>query len=84
MIAVNEWVIVKRDETDSEKGGLIVPTAGREKPHSGTIISVGVQAKDKNIRKSKKAFFHRGVGFEIEYNKEVFLVLRSEEILFIV
>lgn len=83
MKATNNFVLIIRDEAPAEKAGLIIPNQGREKPHTGTIFSVGALVKDQNIKaaKGKKALFHKTVGFELEYEGTVYLVLTAEQII---
>ena len=73
------WII--RDETKSEQSGLLIPGAGREKPHTGTIHSFGDKVTDEDIRSRERAIFHKGVGQEIIYNEIVYLVLQEHEII---
>lgn len=84
--AVNNFVFVIRDQVESEKSGLIIPTVGREKPHQGTIFSVGSLVKDREIKagKGKKALFHKGVGMEIPYEGQVYLVLNELEVIAVI
>jgi co-chaperonin GroES (HSP10) len=79
--ATNNFVFVIRDKSESETGGLLIPGIGREKPHYGVADSVGSLVGDKNIRKGKKVMFHKGVGFEIEYEGIVYLVIEGERII---
>ena len=75
------WII--RDEVESEKAGLIIPGSGREKPHTGTIFSIGLLVKDADIKRSKgkKAIFHKNIGQEIDYQGKVYLILFEHEII---
>jgi co-chaperonin GroES (HSP10) len=79
----NNNVFVIRDKTEGEKSGLILPTAGREKPSEGTIFAVGNLVKDPDIKrgKGKKCLFHKGVGTEIEYQDVVYLHLVDQHII---
>lgn len=81
--ATNNYVWIIRDKTEGEKAGLILPGAGRVKPHQGLIVSVGQLVKDGNIKagKGKKGLFHKGIGMEIEYEDQVYLVLQEHEII---
>ena len=81
--ATNNFVYIVRDEAESQVGGLIIPETGKVKPHKGVIFSVGEMAKDPKIKKGKGkiALFHRGVGFEIEYEDKTYLVLMDNEII---
>jgi chaperonin GroES len=82
----NNCVFVIRDKAESEKGGLILPSSGKEKPHTGIVFGVGSLVKDVEIKrgKGKKALFHKTVGFEIEYEGQTYLVLDAGHIIGIV
>ncbi len=84
--AVNNFVWVIRDKASTEESGLVIPSSGRVKPHQGTVFSIGSLVRDKEIKasKGKKALFHKGVGQEIEFEKETYLVLNELEVIAIV
>lgn len=82
--ATNNFVIIIRDEVVEEKGGMFIPGKGREKPHQGTILSVGELTEDKKIQEGRKALFHKGIGFEIEYEGQTYLYLTDREVISIV
>jgi chaperonin GroES len=84
--ATNSFVLVKRDEAKKETSGLLIPGQGIVKPNTGTVLSIGDVTADKNIRKAKakKALFHSGSGFEMEYEGETYLVLEDKMIIAIV
>ena len=79
--AVNNFVWVIRDEKQNEASGLILPDSGKEKPNTGTILSVGELVQDKKIKKDKKCLFYKGAGMEVEYNGETYLVIEGERII---
>lgn len=81
--ATNNFVFIVRDKAETEKGGLIIPGAGREKPHQGTIVSVGDLVQDKNIKKAKgkKCLFHKTVGWPIDFEGTEYLVLEGHQII---
>lgn len=84
--ATNNFVLIIRDEAESETGGLIIPDQGKVKPHVGTIFSVGKLTKDPDIKagKGKKCLFHQHVGFTIDYEGVDYLVLLDAEIISLV
>jgi chaperonin GroES len=84
--ATNDFVFIVREKAKSEDSGLIIPSGGREKPHEGTIHSIGSLVQDKAIKggKNKKALFHKGAGFEIEYEGTTYLVLNASHIIAVV
>lgn len=83
MKATNKWVWVIRDKADAEKAGIIVPKAGIEKLHTGTVVSIGSLVQDKEIKasKGKKAIWHKTVGQEITYQEIGYLILQEHEII---
>lgn len=81
--ACNKYVLILRDETESESAGMELSSDGQVKPHTGTIHAVGPLVEDENIKagQGKKALFHQGIGFEIEYEEVTYLVLGGHEII---
>lgn len=84
--ATNNYVFLIRDKVESEIGGLILPSSGKEKPHTGRVVSVGGLVKDPEIKRSKnqKALFHKTVGMNIEYEEVEYLIVQEHEILAII
>jgi co-chaperonin GroES (HSP10) len=83
MKGTNKYVWVVRDVPKAEKAGIVIPRQGLEKPHTGTIISIGSLVDDKDIKagKGKKAIFHKTVGQEIIYQDATYLILQQHEII---
>lgn len=81
--ARNNFVLVIRDEEQTTSGSFIIPGKGRERPHQGTVYSVGGLVKDPEIKKStgKKVIFHKTVGFTLEIDNVEYTVLTGEEII---
>lgn len=81
--ATNNFVFIVRDEVETEIAGLLIPGQGIEKPHQGTMFSVGGLVRDPKIKngKGKRCLFHRGIGFSIDYEEKEYLVLLGEEII---
>lgn len=81
--ATNSFVFIIRDAVEKKMGNIIIPGAGRVKPHRGDIFSFGGKVTDPDIKngKGKKALFHSGIGFEIEVDGQIYLVLNESEII---
>lgn len=81
MKATNNYVWVIRDK--AEKTDLIIPSAGRVKQYTGSIVTVGSGVKDGNIKggKSQKAIWHQTVGFEIDFEGETYTILEDHQII---
>lgn len=80
-IAVGIFVFVERDETISERNGLLLPDQAKTRPNTGTILSVGKNVRDKGIQEGRKAAWNRHVGAEIDIDGQLVTVLREDEIL---
>lgn len=83
MKATNNYVWVIRDKADADKSQIIIPRSGIERPHSGSVISIGSLVRDKEIKasKGKKAIFHKTVGQNITYKEVDYLILQEHEII---
>lgn len=81
--ATNTYVFIIRDAVEKKMGDLIIPDKGRVKPHRGKIFSIGGKVTDPDIRKGKRntALFHAGIGFEIEVDGVIYLVLQESEVI---
>lgn len=76
--AVNTYVLISRDESETEtSGGLILPDQAQIKPAMGKILSVGQMVTDDRIKAGRKALFNRHVGFDIEVEDGVVTVLQG-------
>jgi co-chaperonin GroES (HSP10) len=80
--AVNNFVFVVRDEV--EENEFIIPDQGRERPHSGHIVSTGALVQDKKIKATKRCLFHKGVGFPVAFEGVEYLVLTSDQVIAII
>lgn len=79
--ARNRFVFIIRDEVGEEINGLLIPGESQEKPHTGDILSVGDLVEDQKIKDDKRCLFHKGNGFDIEYEGKTYLVIEGERII---
>lgn len=77
--AVGQYVIVIRDQTETEKNGLLLPELSLKKPNTGRILSVGEEVKDSRIKEGAIAVFHKSSGNPIElFDTELIFLVQSE------
>lgn len=88
LFPLNDRVIVKPDEAQSvTPGGIIIPDAGREKPHRGTVIAVNKARNpvmDKPgplVQVGESILYGKYSGNEIEIEGEDYILLREEDIM---
>jgi chaperonin GroES len=89
---LHDRLLVKRiEESETVKGGIIIPDSAKEKPQEGEVIAVGngkildngskvaldVKAKDKIL-------FGKYSGTDIKIDGEEYLILREDEVLAVI
>ena len=89
---LHDRLLVKRiEETETVKGGIIIPDSAKEKPQEGQVIAVGngkildngskvaldVKAKDKIL-------FGKYSGTDIKIDGEEYMILREDEVLAVI
>ena len=82
-------IVVKRiEETETIKGGIIIPDSAKEKPQEAEVVAVG---KGKRLDDGKlvalevqvgdRILFGKYSGNEIKIEGEEYLILREDEVL---
>lgn len=74
-------VVVKLQEVQTKTAsGIIVPSAGKEKPTVGTIVSINETTKeDFNVDVGTNLLFGKYSGTEIELEGEKLLIIEMDE-----
>lgn len=85
---LHDRVILKRvEETESVRGGIIIPDSAKEKPQEGEVIAVGAGRMEKGTRipldvhAGDRVLFGKYSGTEIRIDNEEYLILKEDEIL---
>jgi chaperonin GroES len=89
---LHDRILVRRvEETETVRGGIIIPDSAKEKPQEGEVISVGKgKSNDEgkvfplDVKKGDRILFGKYSGTEIKIDGEEFLIMREEEVLGIV
>jgi chaperonin GroES len=82
LIAVGEFVFVLRDEPETERNGLLIPEGAKQKPNTGTILSVGQKVEDTNIVQGRTAVFNKQAGNTIEiFDTEITVLNGNQQLL---
>lgn len=80
--AANDYVIIERDETETEVGGLIIPDDAQVQTNRGEVKSVGRLVRDrKTIQNGVKAVFNKHAGFTVRIDGVEYTILREHEII---
>jgi chaperonin GroES len=86
---LHDRILVRRvEETESVRGGIIIPDTAKEKPQEGEVISVGKgKSNDEgkvfplDVKGGDRILFGKYSGTEIKIDGEEFLIMREEEVL---
>ena len=86
---LHDRILVRRlEETETVRGGIIIPDSAKEKPQEGEVISVGKgKSNDEgkvfplDVKAGDSILFGKYSGTEIKLDGEEYLIMREEEVL---
>ncbi len=86
---LHDRILLRRvEETETVRGGIIIPDSAKEKPQEGEVISVGKgKSNDEgkvfplDVKAGDRVLFGKYSGTEIKIDGEEFLIMREEEVL---
>ena len=89
---LNDRVLVIRiEEEEKTKGGIIIPDTAKEKPQEGKVIAVGSGKLNENgeripldVKKNDRVLFSKYGGNEIQIDGVEHLIMREDDILGII
>jgi chaperonin GroES len=89
---LHDRILVRRlEETETVRGGIIIPDSAKEKPQEGEVISVGKgKSNDEgkvfplDVKAGDRILFGKYSGTEIKIDGEEYLIMREEEVLGII
>lgn len=86
---LHDRIILKRiEETQTIKGGIIIPDTAKEKPMEGEVVSVGPgkimedgKRSPMDVKAGDRVLFGKYTGTEIKLDDEEYLIMREDDIL---
>ena len=86
---LHDRVLVRRiEESETTRGGIIIPDSAKDKPQEGEVIAVGKgKSNDEGkvfplaVKAGDRILFGKYSGTEIKIDGEEFLIMREEEVL---
>lgn len=86
---LHDRILVRRvEESETTRGGIIIPDTAKDKPQEGEVISVGKgKVNDEGkvtplaVKAGDRILFGKYSGSEIKIDGEEFLIMREEEVL---
>ncbi len=86
---LHDRVLIKRvEETETVKGGIIIPDTAKEKPQEGIVVATGNGKVLENgtrlkleVKEGDHILFGKYSGTDIKIEGEEYLILREDEVL---
>ncbi|HZU41904.1 MAG TPA: co-chaperone GroES [Terriglobales bacterium] len=86
---LHDRILVRRiEESETTRGGIIIPDTAKDKPQEGEVISVGKGKSNEEgkvfpleVKAGDRVLFGKYAGTEIKIDGEDFVIMREEEVL---
>jgi chaperonin GroES len=86
---LHDRIVVRRiEESETTRGGIIIPDSAKDKPQEGEVIAVGKgKSNDEgkvfplDVKAGNRVLFGKYSGNEIKIDGEEFLIMKEEEVL---
>jgi chaperonin GroES len=79
-------ILVKPVEAEEKtSSGIIIPETAKEKPQKGTVVMVGADKKDEpmEVKKGDVVLYGKYAGQELTIDREEYLLISQNDVLFI-
>lgn len=84
---LHDRLLVRRvTDTESVRGGIIIPDTAKEKPQEGVVVAVGTGRYEKGqtiplaVKEGDRVLFGKYAGSEIKIDGEELLILKEDEV----
>jgi chaperonin GroES len=89
LIPLHDRILVRRvEESETSRGGIIIPDSAKDKPQEGEVIAVGKgRSNDEGkvfplaVKAGDRILFGKYSGTEIKIEGDEFLIMKEEEVL---
>src|SRR5438477_13078973 len=86
---LHDRILVRRvEESETTRGGIIIPDSAKDKPQEGEVISVGKgKSNDEGkvfplaVKDGDRILFGKYAGTEIKIDGQEYVIMREEEVL---
>ena len=84
-------IVLRIEEEETTKGGIIIPDTAKEKPSEGKVVAVGKgklldtgKLQPLEVKKGDRILFGKYSGTDIKIEGEEHLIMREDDIIAIV
>ena len=86
---LHDRILVRRvEESETTRGGIIIPDTAKDKPQEGEVISAGKgkineegKVRPLDVKEGDRILFGKYAGTEIKLDGEDLVIMREEEVL---
>ena len=86
---LHDRILVRRvEESETTRGGIIIPDSAKDKPQEGEVISTGKgkinedgKVRPLDVKDGDRILFGKYSGTEIKLDGEDYIIMREEEVL---
>src|SRR5512146_1222090 len=86
---LHDRILVRRvEESETTRGGIIIPDTAKDKPQEGEVIAVGKgkiseegKVRPLDVKEGDRILFGKYAGTEIKIDGDEFIIMREEEVL---
>ncbi|MCS6953526.1 MAG: co-chaperone GroES [Bryobacterales bacterium] len=86
---LHDRVLVRRlEETETVRGGIVIPDTAKEKPQQGEVIAIGngklLETGERvplDVQPGDRILFGKYAGSDVKIDDQEYLILREDEIL---
>lgn len=84
-------LVLRMEDAETKKGGIIIPDTAKEKPMQAKVIEVGSGKRDENgklipfeVKKGDTVLIGKYAGTEVTIADKEHLILREEDVLAVI
>ncbi len=81
-------LVLRIEEEEKTKGGIIIPDSAKEKPQEGKVVAVGNGKVNEDgnvtpldVKRGDKILFSKYSGSEVNLDSEEHLIIREDDVL---
>ena len=81
-------LVLRIEEEEKSKGGIIIPDSAKEKPQEGKVVAVGNgkinddgKVTPLDVKKGDKILFSKYSGSEVNLDGDEHLIMREDDVL---
>ena len=86
---LHDRILVRRvEESETSRGGIIIPDTAKDKPQEGEVIAVGKgkiseegKVRPLDVKEGDRVLFGKYSGTDIKVDEEDYVIMREEEVL---